>query len=316
MLLAAPPVAAEDVERAVVDQCRVLLSPVAALQPPEPAQVAAALGQAFPWMDQAARPLLHELALARLGEAAVCRLPALLLVGQPGVGKSRLCRAVAEGCGLPPVRLSAPDSSFVTELAGNGRGWRGARPCAPVRAIATTGVRNPVLILDDLDRAPTDDRYGSAAGVLLAMLEPETARCYLDPCLSAPVDISAVNWIATANSLAGLPDALLSRLLIVKVAPPPADALDGLLDAMRDDIAADIDAVPDTLPALPHQARKLLRLAFTNGSARPRDLHHALRTAFGALALGEDPLPPMRLILKPSHAAFEVGFPRRAQERR
>lgn len=316
VLLAEPPFAAEDVERAAVDQYRVLLSPVVALPPPESAQVAAAVGRAFPWMDQAIRPLMREVALARLGEAAVCRLPALLLLGPPGVGKSRFYRAVAEGCGLPLVRLSAPDSSFVTELAGNGRSWRGARPCAPMRAIATTGVRNPVLILDDLDRAPTDDRYGTAAGVLLAMLEPETARSYPDPCLSVPVDISAVNWIATANSLTGIPDALLSRLLIVQVAPPPPDALAGLLDAMRDDIAAEIDAAPDTLPALPDQALTLLRHAFTDGGATPRNFRLALRAALGALALGEDPLPAMRLVLQPNFAAIEVGFPRRTHEPR
>ncbi|MGK7870230.1 AAA family ATPase [Falsiroseomonas sp. E2-1-a20] len=316
VLLAEPPFAAEDVERAAVDQYRVLLSPVVALPPPESAQVAAAVGRAFPWMDQAIQPLMREVALARLGGAAVCRLPALLLLGPPGVGKSRFCRAVAEGCGLPLLRLSAPEPSFVTELAGNGRGWRSVRPCAPMRAIATTGVRNPVLMLDDLDRAPTDDRYGTAAGVLLAMLEPETARSYLDPCLSVPVDISAVNWIATANSLAGIPDALLSRLLIVQVAPPPAEALAALLDAMRDDIAAEIDATPETLPALPDQARTLLRKAFSDRGATPRNLRLALRAALGALALGEDPLPAMRLVLEPSCAAIEVGFPRRTHEPR
>jgi hypothetical protein len=108
-----------------------------------------------------------------------------------------------------------------------------------------------------------------------------------------------------------LPEALLSRFLIVEVVPPPVEVVDALLDAMRADIAAEIGAAPDALPPLPETARGILRRAFATGGATPRDLRRALRAALGALALGEDPMPAIGTLLEPLRGAVELGFPRR-----
>jgi hypothetical protein len=315
VLLAPPPPSGEPGESAEISRYLRLRLPLAAVPPPEPAAVAARLGGAFPWMEAAVTAVARELALAGLGREGVCRIPPLLLVGLPGSGKTHFARALAEACGLPLYRLAAPDPSAATHLAGIGRGWRSARPSAPLRAILEGGVRNPLMCIDDVDRAPTEDRNGAVSAVLLGLLEPESARRHEDPLLAVPTDLSAVNWVLTANSVDPLPDALLDRLLRIDVPPPPPSALPGVVSTMTDGIAAELGVDRDALPELPAAVHDTFTAAFAADRGALRRIRLGLRAALGAAALGADPLAAVQDALRPQ-APSSIGFPRSATHAR
>jgi hypothetical protein len=312
VLLASLPVSSEPGETVEIMRYRPLRDPVAAVPPPDPAAVGARLRSTFPWMGEAIAVVTRELALAALGTAGVCRIPPLLLIGPPGAGKTTLARALADACGLPLHRLAAPDTSAATQLGGLGRGWRSARPCMPLRAILEGGVRNPIICVDDVDRAPVDDRNGTVSAVLLALLEPESARGYEDPLLAVTADLSSVNWILTANSASGLPDALLDRLVRVDVPHPPLSALGGIVAAMLEAIAGELGVERAALPPLPAAVHRRLAEAFAADCSALRRIRLGLRQALGAAALGDDPVAAAHAALGLETISAAVGFPRTA----
>jgi hypothetical protein len=293
-LLGAVPPSSDQAEATMLEHFRSLAEPLPLLPAPDPVTVQARLLAEFPWMGDAIRALVRDVALRSYGDGAA-QFPPTLLVGPPGVGKTRFARVIAETCGLPWRRLVVADGAAVTTLTGNGRGWRGARPCWAAATIAETGVLNPLLVVDDIDRAATDDRYGTPSGFLLSQLERDSAARHLDSFLLAPVDVSAVSWILTANNTAGLPGALLDRVLSLEVGPPPPSAIEGLIRSILADIATEVGASGvDALPALPSSAVELLRQAVVSGDASIRMLSRAIRRALGAVIVGDDPMGLIR----------------------
>ncbi|MCW8087701.1 AAA family ATPase [Sabulicella glaciei] len=288
LLLMPPPASGDPMEGEVLEALRPLAEPLPLIPAPDAREVEARLVEEFPWLVTPARAVARELALAALGDGA-CRLPPLLLVGPPGAGKTRWARALAEACGLPWRRLAAPDGGAAVALTGNGRGWRSPRPCFPVEAVRDTQVLNPLLVMDDIDRASADDRHGTVAAVLLSLLEPESARHHLDLLAMAPADLSHVGWVFTANDTAGLPGALLDRLLVLQVDGPPPEALPGLLRGMLRDLAQELGlAGPEGLPPLPAGVTEVLQCAMARESGA-RTVRVALRQVMGAIRRGEDP---------------------------
>jgi hypothetical protein len=316
VLLQPPPSSAEPVKAAEILRCAPLAEPLPGAPAPDPSSTASALREAFPWAVEAVDSLERELALARLGPEPVFRLAPMLLLGPPGAGKTSLLRELTRLAGVASFVVPCLDPSAVTTLAGCGRGWRAARPCLPARAILEVGLRTPLLVLDDLDRAATDDAHGTLPAVLLGMLEPATARAYRDPLLDAPLDISRVTWAATANTIESLPDALLDRLAVIRVPSPPAAALAGVLLRLGRDLAEELGVAPDELPPLPTEVREALRSAFLEEATTLRRLRQALRAATGAQLAGADPLAAAEAALHPGSAGpRRVGFVARRPER-
>lgn len=242
-----------------------------------------------------ARPVLdlvlRELALLTLGPARPLTLPPLLLVGPPGVGKTRLARRLAAALGLGFAWQSAAASSDTRELSGTARGWSSAHPAWPVEQLVRLGQANPLLLIDEIDKASGDRRDGSVFDAMLTYLERDTARQHMDPCLGGPVDLSHISWILTANEMTGLPAPLRSRVHVVTMEPPVPDALPVLLSAMQHDLAAELD-LPDSrlLPELSAMVIDLLTEDFARHRA-PRRIKRALRTllALSALSTAEAP---------------------------
>lgn len=292
------PPSGDEQEAATLARYAAFSEPLPILPAPDLAAFRHKLTAEFPWMLRAIDVVARELALHSLGDGG-CRLPPLLLLGPPGIGKTKFARRLVEACGLPWRRIGVSDGAAVTTLSGHGRGWRGGRPCLAVCTIAETGVLNPAVVVDDLDRAATDTRYGAPAEFLLSQLEPEQSRDFLDLFLLAPVDLSQVNWVVTVNDVASLPGALLDRLLVVEVAPPPFSAVEGMLGGMLADIAAEAGlSSAEELPPLPAAALGELRAAFGGGHATLRVLARALRQALGASLIGGDARAVLREVLK------------------
>jgi ATP-dependent Lon protease len=125
-------------------------------------------------------------------------LAPILLLGPPGLGKSRFVRALGETFEVPFRRVDRAGKSDARDFLGNARGWSGEAPAMPTVLLGEITVANPVVLIDELDKETVDSRNDSVARGLLAMLEPETARRWRDPCLGAEIDLSHIAWVLAA----------------------------------------------------------------------------------------------------------------------
>jgi hypothetical protein len=179
-----------------------------------------------------------DFALADLVGRRTIQLRPLLLVGEPGGGKSRFVRRLAEILNVVCWRTDASRSDGAT-FGGTDKRWYSAEACHPFLAIARAKHANPVVLIDELEKAGTRNDYGRFWDCLLAFLEPETAARYPDPALQVTLDLSHVSYIATANSLDPLPSPLRDRFRVVTFPKPGPEHLDALLAPVMADLAAD-----------------------------------------------------------------------------
>jgi hypothetical protein len=185
----------------------------------------------FPYAEQ-----VIDFALADLVGRATLRLRPLLLVGDAGGGKSRFARRLGETLGLSVWRTDASRSDGAV-FGGTDKRWYSAEPCHPFLAIAQAKHANPLVLIDELEKAATRTDYGRFWDCLLAFLEPETAARYPDPALQTNLDLSQVSYVATANSLDPLPSPLRDRFRVVTFPKPAAADLIALLPAVIADLA-------------------------------------------------------------------------------
>ncbi|WP_374650268.1 AAA family ATPase [Dongia sp.] len=150
-----------------------------------------------------------------------------LLVGSPGTGKSRLARRIAEASKIG-YKVFPCGGVSDAHFGGVSRGWHSSHPSAALDLIRSSTYPNPIMILDEIEKAATSRHSGNLMDVILAMLEPETGRSWVDPFIQGPIDVSHVNWIFTANSVQGLSPPLLDRLRIIHVDQPGLDHLPAL----------------------------------------------------------------------------------------
>lgn len=238
--------------------------------PPDPET----LRQELPNFGEPLQDICRAVALAADSADAI-EIPPMLLLGEPGIGKTHFARRVANllGTSWAIAPMNALTAGWI--LSGSSSQWKGARPGKVFETLVQGEFANPVVVVDEIDKAAGGAQY-DPLGALYSLLETDTARCFTDEFAEVPIDCSSVVWIATANDAAGIPEPILSRLNVYQIDPPDAEGLRAIALRLYREIR-DGHAWGAAFPAQPDEAalEPLLR-------SGPREMRRLLLGAFGA----------------------------------
>ena len=207
----------------------------------------------------------------------------MLLLGRPGIGKTHFARQMADliGTGMNLVAMGSLTAGWL--LSGSASQWKGARPGKVFESLVDGRYANPVIVIDEIDKAASDAQY-DPLGSLYSLLEHDTASSFVDEFAEVPIDASQVLWIMTANDASAIPNPILNRMNVFEIEPlTPEQARHialRLYQSIRSshDWGSRFDDAPsdellDKLAMLvPREMRRALMAAFGNARLANRSL--------------------------------------------
>ena len=222
--------------------------------------------------------LSRYLGLALAGNSSVNVMPVLLL-GEPGVGKTHFGKRLANAIGteFELISMNALSAGFI--ISGSSASWKGAK-CGKIAERLVRGqYANPVVLLDEVEKASGSSQSDPLSS-LYQLLEPETSRNFRDEFIDVDIDASQIFWVMTANSTDGIPAPLLSRMAVYEVPAPSTEQAFGIAQRIYDGLVAQLQL--EQMENVLDEA-VLLRLA----QISPRDMRKTLLDALGyAVAAG------------------------------
>jgi ATP-dependent Lon protease len=229
-------------------------------------------------------------------------LEPMLLLGDPGIGKTHFARRLSKllGTGYNFIGMSSLTAGWI--LSGASAQWKNAKPGKVFDALVNGDYANPVIVVDEIDKASGDSQY-DPLGSLYTLLEHDTACDFIDEFAEVPIDASEVVWIATANDARSIPEPILNRMNVYAIEPPDIEGsrriAQGIYEELRGEHAWG-RAFPQRLAA--DSLERLARL-------KPREMRRVLLAAFGNAKLnGRSEVQPDDIVEDRAAKKARIGF--------
>jgi ATP-dependent Lon protease len=228
-------------------------------------------------------------------------LTPMLLLGPPGVGKTHFAHKLADllGTTMNLVPMSSMTAGWL--LSGSSSQWKGAKPGKVFEALVDGQYANPVIVVDEIDKASSDAQY-DPLGSLYSLLEHDTAQRFVDEYAEVPIDASQVIWITTANDERSIPEPILNRMNVFQIAPPTLEEARRIARLLYQGLRGEHDwgrlfadePADDVLDQL--------------ATLAPREMRRALMTGFGNARLDKRSEIEVRDLPKIGGAKSRIGF--------